>query len=126
MVGSAPLRGRERNPAKDETEEAAHAQQPVTGQTLPTHHLAHPQGGPGNGAPFGGAQGRGLPDLYQDAVARSPRGKRPLSDKGDLSARENPRFSTLVAVTKAVGLKLTIETARSASVANGIRSRGVR
>jgi probable addiction module antidote protein len=29
-----------------------------------------------------------------------------------LSARGNPRLSTLVAVTKAVGLKLTVETAR--------------
>jgi probable addiction module antidote protein len=28
-----------------------------------------------------------------------------------LSARGNPRFSTLVAVTKAVGLKLTVEAA---------------
>ena len=30
-----------------------------------------------------------------------------------LSARGNPRLSTLVAVTKAVGLKLTVEPARS-------------
>lgn len=30
-----------------------------------------------------------------------------------LSVRENPRLSTLVAVTKAVGLKLTVETAQS-------------
>jgi probable addiction module antidote protein len=29
-----------------------------------------------------------------------------------LSARGNPRLSTLVAVTKAIGLKLTVETAR--------------
>ncbi len=29
-----------------------------------------------------------------------------------LSARGNPRLSTLVAVTKAVGLKLTVETAQ--------------
>jgi probable addiction module antidote protein len=29
-----------------------------------------------------------------------------------LSARGNPRLSTLVAVTKAMGLKLTVETAR--------------
>jgi probable addiction module antidote protein len=29
-----------------------------------------------------------------------------------LSARGNPRFSTLVAVTKAVGLRLTVEAAR--------------
>jgi len=29
-----------------------------------------------------------------------------------LSSRGNPRLSTLVAVTKAVGLKLTVETAR--------------
>lgn len=28
-----------------------------------------------------------------------------------LSARGNPRFSTLVAVTKAIGLKLTVEAA---------------
>jgi probable addiction module antidote protein len=31
-----------------------------------------------------------------------------------LSARGNPRLSTLVAVTKAVGLKLTVETAQPA------------
>jgi probable addiction module antidote protein len=30
-----------------------------------------------------------------------------------LSLRGNPRFSTLVAVTKAMGLKLTIETSRT-------------
>ena len=30
----------------------------------------------------------------------------------ELSARGNPRLSTLVAVTKAVGLKLTVEAAR--------------
>jgi len=30
-----------------------------------------------------------------------------------LSARGNPRLSTLVAVTKAVGLKLTVEAARN-------------
>ena len=30
-----------------------------------------------------------------------------------LSVRGNPRLSTLVAVTKAVGLKLTVETAQS-------------
>jgi probable addiction module antidote protein len=30
-----------------------------------------------------------------------------------LSVRGNPRFSTLVAVTKAVGLKLTVQTAQS-------------
>jgi probable addiction module antidote protein len=30
----------------------------------------------------------------------------------ELSARGNPRLSTLVAVTKAVGLRLTVETAR--------------
>jgi probable addiction module antidote protein len=30
----------------------------------------------------------------------------------ELSSRGNPRLSTLVAVTKAVGLKLTVETAR--------------
>ena len=29
-----------------------------------------------------------------------------------LSARGNPRLSTLVAVTRAIGLKLTVETAR--------------
>jgi probable addiction module antidote protein len=29
-----------------------------------------------------------------------------------LSSRGNPRLSTLVAVTKAIGLKLTVETAR--------------
>src|SRR5258708_38182173 len=112
MVGPAPLRGRDRDPPKDETEEAAHAKRPATGQTLPTHHLAHPQGGPGKGAPFGGAQGCGLPDLYQDAAARSPLGEHPLNDARDLSARGNPRLSTLVAVTKVVGLKLTVETAR--------------
>src|SRR5258708_38018366 len=114
MVGPAPLRGRERNPAKDEAEEAAHAKQPATGQTLPAHHLAHPQGGPGNGAPFGGAQGRGLPDLYQDAAARSPLAEHPLNDARDLSARGNPRLATLVAVAKAVGLNLTFQTARRA------------
>ena len=31
-----------------------------------------------------------------------------------LSARGNPRLSTLMAVTKAIGLKLTVETARPA------------
>src|SRR6266446_2667077 len=101
MVGSAPLRGRDRNPAKDEAEEAAHAKRPATGEGLPTHHLADSQGGPGNGSPFGGAQGRGLPDLYQDAAARSPCGKRPLNHARGLSARGNPRLSTLCAVTAA-------------------------
>jgi probable addiction module antidote protein len=44
----------------------------------------------------------------------------------ELSARGKPRLSTLVAVTKAVGLKLTVEAARPEPVTNGIPSRGMR
>jgi probable addiction module antidote protein len=44
----------------------------------------------------------------------------------ELSARGKPRLSTLVAVTKAVGLKLTVEPARPEPVTNGVRSRGMR
>jgi probable addiction module antidote protein len=38
-----------------------------------------------------------------------------------LSARGNPRLSTLVAVTKAVGLKLTVEAAQSQKIAGFLR-----
>jgi len=43
-----------------------------------------------------------------------------------LSQRGNPRLSTLVAVTKAVGLKLTVEAAEPASPSRPTRRRGRR
>jgi hypothetical protein len=55
---------------------------PLTLSTLPQRSepsqpvtQAHSQGRLGNGTPIGRTQGHGVPDLYQDAAARSAGGK---------------------------------------------------
>src|SRR5271157_2203076 len=76
MVGRSSFRNRGGNPAADEAEAAADAGQfAPRGEALPAHHTAYRDEGPGNGAPIGGAKRRGVPDVYQDAAPRGPRGR---------------------------------------------------
>src|SRR5208337_4157312 len=75
VVGRSSFRNRGGNPAADEAEAAIDAGRLTPGrEAFTARHAAARDEGPRNGAPIGGPQGRGIPNLYKDPAPRSPHG----------------------------------------------------